>query len=1244
MAGNNITAINDINVAIEKLNSTLMTTDKNIILISKNIRKASKGFSSIKTPNQVNKKLSNTKQLTEQLTVALKQQQSTELALITAIEKKKIATESTAKALAKEKFELNQLNKGLRESAVLSSSLATEYQKQTVKLNQLIRKRQDLALKQELGIKLSKKEAAELSKLTAQIQRKDGALKKVDAQVGRSFRNIGNYGSALKGAAGAARNMASALGLMGGAFLVVRVIKDAIGTIKNFEKQNATLSGILQVTREEMTGLIAESQRLGAVTVKSAEEVVGLQIAYARLGFSQEEIINLTEATIGGSIALNSELSDTANLVGAMVNTFDQFSTIDAPEILDVLSLSTAKSALNFEKLQKGLPVVAGAANAAGIQFNTLIALMGKLSDAGIDVSTSSTALRNIFIKSKAAGEDYDQIIERIKGSQDKLTTSVDAFGVRAAVSATVLSSNIDATKELNGELNNAAGTFQSMADKELDTLAGALELLSSAWTGIILETDEANSISNKMKDTVRFLADNLNNIISTLVTGTKVWIAYKIAVFLAGAQSRLAAIKIGESAVASEVASTGVKKMTISWKAFNRALKANALFLVIAAVIAAVALFKKFNKTLKETADATKISAEAGLKQVDSINKSSEKVSDLVERYKKLKVEAKDNAEKQLELEKVIRLIGKAVPGAVTEIDKYGDALEINVGKTDDFIKKQEELAGLILAEKLKEATEELEKQQQALDDFNLVAEGGNKVRIDGIGLIEEQNGVLTKVTTNISRAGNATIINTALTDKGKIAYKEKALEIEGNVIALKALIGELDGSTEAQRKETEAKEKASLINQILASDKNLLTRIELEKLSIEELAKAYEDLNGGGKDISTTKSGTVAAISEVISALKKERDNLATTTEAYKSYDKAIQDAENSLQVLKNGARKDVPAPVATAKKGVSGPVSGGLDEPNLDNFDAAPEINGPNLELTDEEQETADTLAENKANAEQQIQDAAIATFDALIDLGNQLFDAKIANIDAEILANEEKFDKLIAMEEGNDRAQRRLALQKAKETERLEEKKKKEKKKQAIFNKAAAIVQIGINTAIGISGALTTVPTPLGVALAIIVGALGAVQTAAVAASPLPQFAEGKGAFNNYEGAAIWGEKKREMKISKDGKMELSPKNIGNHLTHVKKDDIIHPDADKLMSSFSSAEMYDDLYKYSILASVNGNTEKVMDYLAMRNLERSIDSQTARLTRALEENKADIRVNNNNSISEDLEFLHRLNDTL
>lgn len=306
-------------------------------------------------------------------------------------------------------------------------------------------------------------------------------------------------------------------GSIGGIALLTRGISNAFRTITGFQQAGAELAAVLGKTRAETADLSKEAIRLGSITAKTATEVTQLQQAFARLGFSQGEILNLTGATISGSIAMNGELASTAELVGAVVNSFDNFSSLDASEIIDQLSLSTSKSALNFEKLQTSLPIVSGAANAAGVPFTELLALLGKLSDAGIDASTSATALRNIFIESAAQGRDYKDLLGDVAGSTDKLTKSNELFGKKGAVQAVILSKNIDLVKDLDGVLRDAGGTAQQMADEQLNTLSGSLTLLSSAWDGMILSFENGEGAFGKA---IKLMIDDMTALLGS-ITGT---------------------------------------------------------------------------------------------------------------------------------------------------------------------------------------------------------------------------------------------------------------------------------------------------------------------------------------------------------------------------------------------------------------------------------------------------------------------------------------------------------------------------------------------------------------------------------------------------------------------------------------------------------------------------------------------------------------------------------------------------
>ena len=449
----------------------------------------------------------------------------------------------------------------------------------------------------------------------------------------------------------AARNMRRSvskavgkLGLTVGFLALGSAALGAINIFADFEQANVNLASVMGKTIEENSLLIKDAKRLGAVTAKTATEVVGLQEAFARLGFGEKDILNMTQSTISGSIAMRGELADTAELVGAMIKSFDGFESVNAPEIIDKMTLATQKSALNFEKLQTGLPIVSGAANAAGVPFTRLLALLGKLSDAGIDTSSSATALRNIFIDSAKKGHSYQQILGNIQKNQKKLTAANDEFGKRTAVSAVILAKNIEATEDLDKALQNAAGTAETAANKQLNTLNGRLTLLGSAWEGFILSMDDGTgSLSSFLKTTVEvvtemlalasgtakasenlsdqekkirklaniatFLLKTIKFITIAFVSAKIAMFAYNVALGVTGALSGTASVAIGASTVALNAYKIASGLATTASWLFSASLWANPITWIVIGIIALIAAlvllivkWKEITKWVKES------------------------------------------------------------------------------------------------------------------------------------------------------------------------------------------------------------------------------------------------------------------------------------------------------------------------------------------------------------------------------------------------------------------------------------------------------------------------------------------------------------------------------------------------------------------------------------------------------------------------------------------------------------------
>lgn len=664
---------------MKKTKEDFFRLSDDLIAKAKEVRKETR-IVSLKDNKGIDELITKTSQLTE-----VRRKYNATLRKIDALNKKLNAQRGkTKKAITAETEAIKKQNKERRLAATIQNTTTGSIENMRAKLSLVTIAWTKLTGAETTNTKRGRRLTESKKQLTAQ-------LLKLEKATGDSRRQVGAYEKGLGRLRGGFIRLAQAAGLTLGIFGAFRLIKSSISIVRDFEKQNATLAGVLQKTKGNISELVEDSKRLGAITVKTAGQVAGLQTEYARLGFSQAQILKLTEPTIQGSIAMNSELSATAQLVGAVVNSYDDLSASDAPAIIDTMALATAKSALNFEKLNVGLPIVLGAANALNVPLTEVTATLGKLADAGIETSTGATSLRNIFIEAAKRGLNYKDALKQISKSTDKLSTANKLFGKRAAVSALVIANNTEAVGELDEALQDAAGTAQSMADKELDTLDGSIKLLTSAWEGLILQLNDATDGGNVLSNTIRFLAENLQTIFKVIGIATTSYLAYVIAVKAANLATKLGIVWTRGASIATNIKTAATTAATAAQKAFNTTLKANPLGLIVALLAAAVTAYYAFRDSVSAAEKAQKLFNET---KQESFEVETEKIGE----------------EKKVQNKRVQEL-----------------EHEINVRRANG--EKSAKLDKELIERKKKILTEEIAVNQKIIDSQNEVLDNNNRI-----------------------------------------------------------------------------------------------------------------------------------------------------------------------------------------------------------------------------------------------------------------------------------------------------------------------------------------------------------------------------------------------------------------------------------------------------------------------------------------------------------------------------------
>lgn len=496
-----------------------------------------------------------------------------------------------------------------------NSKLFNVYERQSARLNRLRKELKNLIL--------TEGEASpKTRKLAKEVQNLDKRLKAADAAAGQFQRNVGNYPKTFASIGKSFKNLAAAAGLTMGITGIFRAVRDGIGVIKDFDQAQANLASVLGTSRDGMSRLTEQAKELGATTRFTASQVSELQLEFAKLGFSQQEINNVTDATLQLAAASGTELATAAEVTGATLRAFNM-STSETQRVVDVMAKSFSSSSLDMSKFSTAMAAVAPVANSAGFSIEETTALLGTLTDRGIDASTAGTGLRNIFLELTKEGITFEQAMERINNASDKSAASLDLFGKRGATLGVILAENGESVAKLTEELNNSAKAAEEMAEMQKKTLGGSLDLLRSAWEGYILSLDEAGGVGEKLRKGIAFLADNLDSIISIVLKVVKVFLEYKaVMLTIKALQSPLAKdiLKFGKALVS---AAKGANSAKVAFKGMGTALKSIGFGIAITLVL-------EFGQALWNIVSGA-AAAEAALKAFEDAVAKAQQTSDTV-------------------------------------------------------------------------------------------------------------------------------------------------------------------------------------------------------------------------------------------------------------------------------------------------------------------------------------------------------------------------------------------------------------------------------------------------------------------------------------------------------------------------------------------------------------------------------------------------------------------------------------
>ena len=350
----------------------------------------------------------------------------------------------------------------------------------------------------------------EYAKTTEEIRRQNAENKKFAKSQLAATKSTNRFGTAIKSFLFKANFLANVMSNLASTVLrgFVRAVRQSIDIIKNFDKSSARLAAVLGKTRKEISKLTKEAKQLGSVTQFTASQVSGLQIELAKLGFTAEEISAATPGILSFATATGADLAAAAKTAGAAVRVFG-LNASETEAAVATLAVATTKSGLTFEAFDTILSTVGPVAKAYGFTLEDVVALTGELATAGFEANKAATATRNILLNladtngalAKSLGgsvDNFDDLIDgliQLEAQGVPLGKMLDLTDKRSVAAFSRFLEGAESARKLRDSITGVTKELQTMVDIQLDTLAGDLDLLKSAWEGFIFSLSSGGGL-----------------------------------------------------------------------------------------------------------------------------------------------------------------------------------------------------------------------------------------------------------------------------------------------------------------------------------------------------------------------------------------------------------------------------------------------------------------------------------------------------------------------------------------------------------------------------------------------------------------------------------------------------------------------------------------------------------------------------------------------------------------------------
>lgn len=333
-------------------------------------------------------------------------------------------------------------------------------------------------------------------------------------------------GEAVAFGQGFSRTFSLAFGLVAAA---------AIKTAAGFDQLQAQLQAV--TSGQGLSLLESEAKRLGRTTVFTATQVANLQLELAKLGFGTQEVVGGVEAATRITAVFGGDLVKTGTTIAESVRQFSN-ENLNAKRVADVMAVAFKETALSTENFGQAMKNVGSVANITGNDFETTVALLGLLANAGQKGGIAGTRLKGVMIRLGKQFGVSGKELQLLTSGQLDFNQLIEIFRNRAGVAAAVISEMGDEFQILKQKLLDSRGSAAALESALNDRLFFSLKRIEAATESAGITIGEAFgptllSVADSFQSFAEFLEDADKGTIKMVVSIGTFLAVLPIVVFL---------------------------------------------------------------------------------------------------------------------------------------------------------------------------------------------------------------------------------------------------------------------------------------------------------------------------------------------------------------------------------------------------------------------------------------------------------------------------------------------------------------------------------------------------------------------------------------------------------------------------------------------------------------------------------------------------------------------------------------